>query len=85
MDNKDTILETIASIVTTVTGKKVSTDYLINSSDPMYWIISDSVKALQFVVLLEEEFEIEFDDDEIDFDFFSKTEQLVDCIFNHLN
>ncbi|MCD7964124.1 MAG: phosphopantetheine-binding protein [Rikenellaceae bacterium] len=47
-------------------------------------ILSDSVIALEFVCLLEDEFEIEFDDDEIDLDFFSNFTNISQLVEKHL-
>jgi acyl carrier protein len=46
-------------------------------------IINESSKAIEFVAILEDEFNIEFEDDEIDMTFFTNFEILVDRIMNH--
>lgn len=50
----------------------------------LHVILSESSQALEFVCSLEDEFEIEFDDDEIDLDFFSDFDRVTDCILSHL-
>lgn len=50
----------------------------------LHVILSESSQALEFVCSLEDEFEIEFNDDEIDLDFFSDFERLTDCVISHL-
>jgi hypothetical protein len=48
-------------------------------------IVSDSVLAINYVSLLEDEFEIEFDDDVIDLDFFANGfDNLANIIFQQL-
>lgn len=84
MTERDSMQETILAIVNIVTGKTYVISDLLASKQPFIHIISDSAKATQFIVLLEEEFEIEFDDDEIDFEFFTDPEKIVVSIVNHL-
>lgn len=50
----------------------------------LHVILSESVQALQFVCSLEDEFEIEFDDDEIDLDFFSDFNTVTERVLSHL-
>jgi acyl carrier protein len=50
----------------------------------LHIILSESSQALEFVCTIEDEFDIEFDDDEIDIDFFSSFDQIVNCLMNHL-
>jgi acyl carrier protein len=46
----------------------------------LHVILSESSQALEFICLIEDEFEIEFDDDDIDIDFF----QSIDTIANRI-
>jgi acyl carrier protein len=46
-------------------------------------ILSESKMAITFVSLIEDEFEIEFDDDEIDTDFFYSIDNIINCIEAH--
>jgi len=50
----------------------------------LHIILSESSQALEFVCIVEDEFNIEFDDDEVDIDFFSSFDRIVFCIINHL-
>lgn len=43
-------------------------------------LLSDSVQAVNFVILIEDEFEFEFDDDEIDLGFYSGYDRIVELI-----
>ena len=83
MLDRRSILNTLMPIVNSITRKCFTQEDLI-SSIPLYHIISDSSKAIQFVVLIEEEFEIELDDDEIDRYFFSNTNHIIDIIIKHI-
>lgn len=51
----------------------------------LHVILSASSQALEFVCLLEDEYEIEFDDDEIDLDFFSSFDKIAETVFRHLH
>lgn len=48
-------------------------------------ILSESSQALNFVVTIEDEFDIEFEDDEIDIHFFSSIDNIVDLTSQRLN
>ena len=48
-------------------------------------ILSESSQALNFVVSIEDEFNIEFEDDEIDIHFFSSIDNIVDLISQKLD
>jgi acyl carrier protein len=84
MLDRQSILNTLTEIVNLVTGKHFSQEEMISSEQPLSHIIYDSSKAIQFVVLIEEEFEIELDDDEIDRYFFSNTNHIIDIIIKHI-
>lgn len=49
----------------------------------LYQIWSDSIQAIHFVTMLEDEFDIEFDDDEIDMDFFLSPTSISRLIEKH--
>ena len=46
-------------------------------------IVSDSMQAITYVTLIESEFDIEFDDDEIDLDFFLSFDEIAKLIAKH--
>jgi acyl carrier protein len=50
----------------------------------LHIILSESSQALDFVCTIEDEFDMEFDDDEVDIDFFSSFDRIVSCLLNHL-
>ena len=45
--------------------------------DSLYSIVSESVLAINFVTMIEEEFDIEIDDDDIDVDFFNSFDEII--------
>jgi acyl carrier protein len=50
----------------------------------LFLIIGNSNKAINFVVQIEDEFNIEFDDDEVNIDFFSSFDYIVFTIKKYL-
>ncbi|WP_313002678.1 hypothetical protein [Chryseobacterium gleum] len=53
-------------------------------NDKLQMLISESLIALQITCALEDEFEIEFEDDEVDYDFFSSIDSIVKTVQNHI-
>jgi acyl carrier protein len=51
----------------------------------LHVILSESSQALNFVCTIEDEFDIEFDDDEVDIDFFSSFDYIVSCLLEHIS
>lgn len=56
----------------------------LSYDDKLQVILSESLQALAFVTTLEDEFDIEFDDDEIDLEFFTSTSTILERIQGHL-
>ncbi|UKB84723.1 hypothetical protein LF887_03505 [Chryseobacterium sp. MEBOG06] len=52
--------------------------------DKLQMLISESLIALQITCSLEDEFEIEFEDDEVDYDFFSSIDSIVETVQKHI-
>lgn len=48
--------------------------------ESLHAIVSDSVQAIHFISLIENEFEIEIDDEFINYDFFSSIENIINAI-----
>jgi len=53
--------------------------------EALHKIVSDSVKAIHFVSLVESEFEIEIDDEYINYDFFSHIDYIVTAVKKQMN
>ena len=58
---------------------------LVVDNKLLHVILSESSQALEFVCTIEDEFDIEFDDDEVDIDFFSSFDHVVTCLSKHLS
>ena len=76
MEENDKLLEIIESFVK---------DGLITKNEDyekaaLQMILSNSIQAASFVAIIEEEFNIEFDDDDINADFFSNTFKIIELI-----
>ena len=50
----------------------------------LHVILSESSQALEFVCMLEDEYETEFDDEEIDLAFFSSFDTVVERLRRHI-
>jgi acyl carrier protein len=79
------IKNTLSEIIHTVTAGRYSVNDIVGFNEVLYFIISESLRAVQFVSIIEDEFEIELDDDEIDIYFFSEMEKIIQIVMNHLN
>jgi acyl carrier protein len=56
----------------------------LSYDDKLQVILSESIQALAFVTTIEDEFDIEFDDDEIDMEFFMSVSTILRRIQGHL-
>lgn len=79
--NRNSILETLQEISQTF----IKVDEIdLNSEDgeKIFFssLISDSAQAVNFVILIEDEFEFEFEDDEIDLEFYSGYDRIIELI-----
>jgi acyl carrier protein len=73
------LLEIIDSIIRDVLVKE-TIEY---EKEALQMILSNSRQAATFVTIIEEEFNIEFDDDDINIDFFSSLDKITDLINLH--
>jgi acyl carrier protein len=84
MNNND-IKDRLLEIVYTILGKEVVSETYKNDERSMLnAIVSVSSNAILFVTLIEDEFEIEFDDDDINLTFFSSFNYIINCIKRQL-
>lgn len=83
---KDFIMkERVLEVVETLFAEKefsMFEDASIN--DKLQALISESMLALMLVTSLEDEFDIEFDDDEIDINFFSDIDVIINRTITHI-
>jgi len=56
----------------------------MTDDEKLSMLTSESMLALEFVISLEDEFSIEFDDDEIDMNFFNNLKTLTSIIEKYL-
>ena len=70
----------------TIIDGYIDADYLQVSSynDRLQVILGESMQALHFVTTLEDEFGIQFEDEEIDIDFFMRYETVLKRVKFHL-
>lgn len=57
----------------------------MSDDEKLRMITSESIIALMFVTTIEDEFSVEFDDDEVDIDFFNSIDDLTNKIQQHLS
>lgn len=76
---KSTVLKTAFSIATGRNATEVDGEQY-NEDLIFHLILSDSTKAMLYVSSLEDEFDIEFDDDDINMTFFMDSDYVVTCI-----
>jgi acyl carrier protein len=57
---------------------------VLSTKDKLHIILSESVQALALVTTIEDEFDVEFDDDEIDIDFFLNFDRMLDILDRHV-
>lgn len=80
MENND-LKNSLLEIVDTILGKEsVDEIYKNDEKTILNAIVSVSSNAILFVTLIEDEFEIEFDDDDINLSFFSSFDYIINCI-----
>jgi acyl carrier protein len=70
------LLEIIDSIIKNAL-ESTAEDY---EKKALQMILSDSTQAANFVAIIEDEFNIEFDDDDINLNFFSNLDQIIELI-----
>jgi len=67
----------------------VTADYAqgahLGTRDKLHIILSESIQALALVTTIEDEFDVEFDDEEIDIDFFLEFERMLDILDRHVH
>lgn len=56
----------------------------LSEAEKLHILLSESSQALELVTTIEDEFEIEFEDDEVDLAFFTSFELIVERIRGHL-
>ncbi|MCX2431624.1 hypothetical protein [Pedobacter sp. GR22-10] len=77
--NKSEIQQKIDSIINEILSRDPGLNFNeMSIADKMNIIISESSQALEFVTTVEDEFDIELDDDDIDLDFFIDINTMIE-------
>lgn len=81
--DKITIKEIVTSLIDSFMENSISKDELTawTTEQKLRLIITDSVQAINFIILLEEEFDVEIDDDDISLEFFDSLDAVADAIW----
>ena len=82
--NKDQIIDKLRQLAEAFVGETFYDRKSGNERSALHIILSDSMQASHFVTLIESEFEIEFDDEEVDFDFFKSFDHISELVCNHI-
>ncbi len=80
----NTIEQKVSEILGIITGENQLFNNLTDE-EKIQMLPSESMLTLQFVTYLEEEFDIEFEDEELDISFFESFENITHAIRNHVN
>ncbi|HCA08764.1 MULTISPECIES: hypothetical protein [unclassified Chryseobacterium] len=80
----DNVEQKVSEILRTITGENQLFNDLTDE-EKIQMLPSESMLTLQFVTYLEEEFDIEFDDEELDISFFESFENVINAVTNHVN
>lgn len=72
----------IIAILETITSQNSIFDEM-TLQEKVQTLPSESMLTLQFITYLEEEFAIEFEDDELDISFFESTGKIAAAVMNH--
>ena len=80
MHSKSDIRVKVYEIIQSIISCEEKNDKIL-----LHIILSNSFQAAILVTLIEDEFDIEFDDDEINLDFFQSIHHIVELVHQHLN
>lgn len=79
------IREKVVSLIDEIIGDKLPDKENYTPAEKLNIILSESLQALIFVTSVEDEFNIEFDDDQVDLEFFQDVDSTVQKIQWQLN
>ncbi len=82
--DRNQVSSTLHGLAETFLEESFDTSDDAKARSALHIILSNSVQAIHFVTLIESEFEIEFDDEEIDFDFFLSFDHITELVCKHL-
>ena len=81
----DIILDKLYELTNIFLGKNLDLSDQSIARKALHVILSESIQATNYVILIEDEFEIEFEDEEIDMDFFLSIERIAKLVQHHLS
>ncbi|MDW5298895.1 MAG: hypothetical protein SA378_01975 [Sedimentibacter sp.] len=84
VQDKKEIRDELINILLSLFEKNDLKDKISNQDDLIYLLSTDSTQAIVFLTLIEDEFQIEIEDDDIDMRLFSKIEYCVDVIQKYI-
>lgn len=79
-------VETISKKIKNIINEwfSIDSEYIhFGYNEKLQIILSESTQALSFVTTIEDEFDLEFDDDEVDLDFFMDLNIIIERIKAH--
>ena len=76
----------IKNVLRELTGDFIDEEIISDEAEQksLFQIVSESTQAMEYVVLIESEFDMEFDDNDIDVEFFSSLDNITDLIVTRL-
>ena len=75
MVTKADIRKTLRDLTSDFVAKEINTE--ADESYALQQIASESMQAIEYIILLESEFEMEFDDNDVNVEFFSNLDNIV--------
>jgi hypothetical protein len=82
---REQIREKIEGLIDTIVVPIVSEGEGLSPAEKLGIILSESLQALIFVTTVEDEFDIQLDDEEVDLQFFEDIDIIIDRVERHLN
>lgn len=76
--------ESLLAIIDQIVMADYAQGERLGTRDKLHIILSESIQALALVTTIEDEFNVEFDDEEIDIDFFLDFERMLDILDRHV-
>jgi acyl carrier protein len=81
----DKTKQQLLEIAESILGDSIDTASEETENKALHVLLSESVQVINFINIIEDEFEIEFDDEQIDLDFFQSFNNIVRIINEQRN
>jgi acyl carrier protein len=82
--DKQVIRDKIIVLINDIVGDILQNANDLSEGEKLSIILSESMQALIFVTSLEDEFKIQFDDDQIDLEFFQDIDETIDRVYKNI-